>query len=109
MFIENIEIKKSWEEFIEEYSEYFKSNEEIWIEKLNDVKKKLEIEVLWNDLIQGKFKNEINIDKKILKEKIKKEGLNKNLNIKYDLSEILFQVSDKASLTKIENEIQSIL
>jgi len=74
--------------------------------KLNDVKKKLEIEVLWNDLIQGKFKNQINIDKKILKEKIKKEGLNKNLNIKYDLSEILFQVSDKASLTKIENEIK---
>jgi superfamily II DNA or RNA helicase len=35
----NQEIKVRWEEFIEEYSEYFKSNEEIWIEKLNDVKK----------------------------------------------------------------------
>ena len=37
--MKNIEINKSWVEFIEEYSEYFKSNEEIWIEKLNDVKK----------------------------------------------------------------------
>ena len=32
------EIKNKWEEFITDYQEYFKSNEEIWLLKLNELK-----------------------------------------------------------------------
>ena len=39
LIMNDVYIRKLWEEFINDYSEYFKSNEEIWIEKLKDVEK----------------------------------------------------------------------
>ena len=33
------QIRKLWEEFVEEYNEYFISNEELWINKLKQLKK----------------------------------------------------------------------
>jgi hypothetical protein len=36
------QIKKLWEEFVQEYKEYFKCNEETWIQKLNELKKFLD-------------------------------------------------------------------
>lgn len=33
------DIRNKWEKFVEKYKEYFRSNEEIWHQKLNDVKK----------------------------------------------------------------------
>jgi len=38
--------------------------------KLEDVKKKFEIEMLWNELIKQKFSNQININKEFLKKKL---------------------------------------
>jgi hypothetical protein len=35
--MKNKEIRKRWEQFVEKYNEYFKSNEEIWNEKLEKV------------------------------------------------------------------------
>ncbi len=35
--MKEVEIRKAWEEFTEKYSEYFKDNNEIWYEKLNQV------------------------------------------------------------------------
>jgi len=35
----NKEIRKKWEKFIEDYTKYFISNEELWEKTLNDVKK----------------------------------------------------------------------
>ncbi len=86
---------------IDEFKNYLASNNLT----LEDVKKKLEIELLWNDLIKNKFTQQININEKILKQKIKNDGLNKKLITKYDLSEILFQVSDQKKLINIIDDI----
>ena len=36
-FIKDKEKHKKWDKFMEEYKEYFKTNEEKWYEKLNKV------------------------------------------------------------------------
>ena len=60
-----------------------------------NVRKKLEIEALWNELILIKFSSKVNINKKKLKEKIK----NNNKFLKsYLLSEIFFEVSNMKEL-----------
>ena len=75
-----------------------------------DVKKKITIEVLWNQLISSKYKDKINIDENELLNRIKKQNLdNKNI-IEYDLSEIIFQVKNREELeTKIKLIDQNIL
>ena len=75
-----------------------------------DVKKKITIEVLWNQLISSKYKDKINIDENELLNKIKKQNLeNKNI-LEYDLSEIIFQVKNREELeTKIKLIDQNIL
>ncbi len=37
------EIKSKWDQFIENYKEYFLSNEDIWINKSNQVKKYIDV------------------------------------------------------------------
>ena len=49
--MKDLEIRKSWEDFINKYSEYFKNNNEIWYEKLN----KLEQYILENDKTPSKI------------------------------------------------------
>ena len=75
--------------------------------KLNDVKKKLTIDALWNQLILRKYKSQISINK----EKIKKE-LSKNVKKKskeYQLSEIIFEIENKEQIkTKYEEIIKNI-
>ena len=77
---------------------------------LNDIEKKISIELLWNELIIQKYSNQIKINKK----KIKKKFQNKNtLKVKeYQLSEIIFNVKNKnlikekyVEITKSINEI----
>ena len=63
--------------------------------KLNDVKKKLEIEELWNVFIYAKYKDQVKIDenelRKTLKEKLKN---NNDIQKSYLLSEIFFNETD---------------
>ena len=73
-----------------------------------EVKKKITIEVLWNQLITSRYKDKISIDKNDLLKKIKKQNLNENI-IEYDLSEIVFQAKDQEELkSKINLINQSI-
>ena len=70
---------------------------------LTEVKRKITIEALWNELIIQKYKGQLRIDE----EKIKK-GLSKNRNIQsknYKLSEIIFEIKNKAEIEKKYNEI----
>ena len=70
---------------------------------LTEVKRKITIEALWNELIIQKYKGQVRIDE----EKIKK-GLSKNRNIQsknYKLSEIIFEIKNKAEIEKKYNEI----
>ena len=70
---------------------------------LTEVKRKITIEALWNELIIQKYTGQLRIDE----EKIKK-GLSKNRNIQsknYKLSEIIFEIKNKEEIEKKYNEI----
>ena len=93
----NIENKKEFEEYLE-------SNNI----SLNYVQKKIEIEILWNQLIYDRYIGQINIDRNQLKEKVKKLISTKKQK-KYSLSEILFDIENNSNFEKkLENINQSI-
>ena len=77
---------------------------------LNDIEKKISIELLWNELIIQKYNNQIKIDRKKIKKKFQNK---KTLKLKeYQLSEIIFNVKNKnfikekyIEITKSINEI----
>ena len=71
---------------------------------INDVKKKIEIESLWNQLIYDKYGNQIKIDKIKLKEKVENDQKNE-FKILYNLSEIVFVIEKDKTY---ENTIKSI-
>ena len=75
-----------------------------------DVKKKITIEVLWNQLISSKYRDKINVDENELLNKIKKQNLDNNNILEYDLSEIIFQAKNRDELeSKIKLINQNIL
>tara|TARA_B100000989_G_scaffold298059_1_gene285908 strand:- start:5470 stop:6429 length:960 start_codon:yes stop_codon:yes gene_type:complete len=74
---------------------------------LNEVKKKLNIEMLWNQLISAKYRNQVYIDKNRIRKKIEEEKINYRNLIEYDLSEIIFSAKNTQELelkTKKINE-----
>ena len=56
---------------------------------INELKEKLKIEILWNQLISRKFQNQINIDENKIRQNVKNEKMNYKEIIEYDLSEIV--------------------
>ena len=60
--------------------------------KFEDVRKKLEIEIVWNEMIYNKYQNQLNIDIDAIKKKINEKTATGN---SYQLSEILFQIQNK--------------
>ena len=83
---------------IKEFNEYFNTFDL----NIKNVKKKILIETLWNQLIFSKYSNKIRIDK----EKLKKEIIqNKGKSNSFFIYEILFNVSDSS---KLANKYQSI-
>ena len=72
----------------------------------NNVKRKLEIEALWNELILVKFSSKVKINEKELKKKIKDN--NKFLK-SYLLSEISFEVSNLKELNAKFQEISKVI
>ncbi len=56
---------------------------------INEVKEKLKIEILWNQLISRKFQNQININENKIRQNVKNEKMNYKEIIEYDLSEIV--------------------
>ena len=79
----------------------------LYLKKYNlnliDIKEKLKVESLWNELIYKKFNNQVSVNEERLKKKLL---LQKNLMTEYDLSEILFEIKDKEKLdTKYKSEI----
>ena len=73
---------------------------------ISDIKEKLKIETLWNELIFNKYNNQIKIDKEKIKTKIKNQ---KKILKEYNLSEILFQLNpDEKLLDKYNLILQNI-
>ena len=98
-FYRNLSIKNK-----KEFEEYLQSNNI----SLNYVQKKIEIEILWNQLIYDRYIGQINIDRNQLKEKVKKLISTKKQK-KYSLSEILFDKENNSNFEKkLENINQSI-
>ena len=119
--IKKIEIAKNFKEFKikEEYSNFLlkdiylrlnlKSINELklYLEDydltISDIKTKITIEALWNELIMIKYGSKVTIDE----DKIKKEILNNNKiqSKEYQLSEIIFEVTNKDEIEKKYNEV----
>ena len=103
-------IKEFYESLGIKDEEEFKNYLVLYGLKIDDVKKKLEIEAIWNELIYKKYNNQVKIDedklKKILDEKIK----NNNIQKKYLLSEIFFNAeSTKELMEKYDSIKKSII
>ena len=69
---------------------------------LKEIYKKIEIEAIWNRLIYNKYKDQINIDKKLIKENILKREESQTI---YNLSEIFFYTQTKIQLDKKYKEL----
>jgi len=70
------------------------------------IKKKIEIELLWNEMIVQKYSKQIDFDKDKLKKKIIDQKMLNDEKKKYELSEIMFQVDKKKNLKEMINEIK---
>ncbi len=95
--------KKMGFKSFEQFNDYINSKNL----NMKNVKKKIKLEVLWNQLIVKKFINEVKIDKKKIEEDLKKN----NKQIEYLLSEIVFNVKNKNilndAINTIKNDIES--
>lgn len=76
---------------------------------INEVKEKLKIEILWNQLISRKFQNQINIDENTIRENVKNDKMNYKEVIEYDISEIvLAPQNEKEFNEKIKKVLETI-
>ena len=96
------------EKIYEEFYLKLKINDRAEFEKLlidinftpKEIKTKLEIETLWNELIFTKYKDKIEINNKKLKERLKIDLKKSKFKKSYDLSEIVFTSISKKELSK---------
>ena len=70
--------------------------------KISDIYEKIEIEVKWNQLIFDKYRNQIIVNKDVLKKKLIKESKNRD---SYNLSELFFSVSNRPEFEKKYDQI----
>jgi peptidyl-prolyl cis-trans isomerase SurA len=119
--IKNIEISKNFKEIRlnEDYYELLLKNIysrlnlksidefEIYLKdydlKIIDIKKKITIDALWNELIIKKYSSKIVINESKIKKKILKNS--KILSKEYQLAEIIFEVINKDEIKKKYEEI----
>jgi peptidyl-prolyl cis-trans isomerase SurA len=119
--IKKIEISKNFKEIKlnEDYSEHLLKNIysrlnlksinefEMYLKnydlKIIDIKTKITIDALWNQLIIKKYSAKIVIDETAIKKEILKN--NKNQSKEYQLSEIIFEVENKEEIKKKYKEV----
>ena len=99
----NFQLKKMYSRLslksLDEFEVYLKDYDLV----LGDIKKKITIDALWNQLIIEKYENLIVIDKKQIKKEISK---NTSIQSKeYHLSEIIFEVEKKEEIEKKKKKI----
>ena len=121
--IREVELKKYYknlklnEKFIEKFMlDYFKrlninslQDLKLFLKKnsldLNDIKKRITVQIMWNELIFKKFSKQVKIDKKLIESEISTKKIQKE----FLLSEIVFNIKDKNELKSkfklIKNEI----
>ncbi len=99
-YLENLYKKLNYKNEDEFVNDLKKKN----IYSLNQVKEKIKIELLWNELIFTKYKNQVKIDKKELAKKIKE--LDNKTQKEYLISEIVFSKKRDQSLDTLLNQIK---
>ncbi len=67
---------------------------------IENVKEKMKVEILWNQLIARKFKNQINVDENRIRQNVKNEKMNYREIIEYDLSEIVIAPKNEQDLNE---------
>ncbi len=90
---------------ISEFKEHLKS----FGFSINDIKKKIKIEILWNQLISRKFSNQININENAIRQNVINEKMNYKDIIEYELSEIVFSPKDNQEFTQILEKINNTI
>ena len=70
---------------------------------LEEVKKKITIEALWNELIIKKYNSKVTINEPEIKKKVLKNS--KIQSKEYQLSEIIFEVTNKEEIERKYNEV----
>ena len=71
--------------------------------KIIDIEKKITIDALWNELIMKKYSSKVVINEAAIKKKILKNGKIKSKE--YQLSEIIFEVTNKEEIEKKYKEV----
>ena len=74
--------------------------------KLDVVKNKIEIELLWNQLIGRKYQDQISINKKDLENKVEEYLKENELTKEFNLSEIVFQIKNNNEIIEKKNLIK---
>ena len=70
---------------------------------LNEIKKKIKIEILWNELIYSKYVSQIKIDKDLLEKKM--NNLVNKTRKEYLLSEIIFMKPNDENFDKFVKKL----
>ncbi len=84
-----------------EFKYYLETNN---VYSLAEIRKKIKIEVLWNELIFSKYNYQININKEALEKKINR--LDNKKRKEYLLSEIVFELKKNENLDSLSNKIR---
>ena len=87
----------------DEFNNYLKS----YNLNIDDIKKKINIEILWNTFIGEKYKYQVNVDENKLRKKIKDQKLNQISEKEYNLLEIVFNANDEQELKNKTIEIKN--
>ena len=74
--------------------------------RLDVVKNKIEIELLWNQLIGRQYQDQININKKDLENKVEEYLKENELTKEFNLSEIVFQIKNNNEIIEKKNLIK---
>ena len=74
--------------------------------ELEIVKNKIEIELLWNQLIGRQYQGQISINKKDLENKVEKYLKENELTKEFNLSEIVFQIKNNNEIIEKKNLIK---
>jgi len=88
---------------LDDFKKYLKNNNV----KYQDVKNKIEIESLWNELIIAKFSSKIQINENEIRNNLIKNQ--KKFSKSYLLSEIFFEISNSSQLKDAYREIKEII
>ena len=86
---------------IEEFKIFLNENQLSY----SDIKNKIKIEILWNQLISELYNKQINIDEEKIRQKIINEKLNNKESLEYDLSEIVFSIDNDNSFDEKYSKI----